>query len=229
MVRAAGGEAPCPERGDDTGGVRAPDAPSCPTRGPGFTYVHLPPEGWAPRRGFPGEGAPRLRWGACEPQAGAGPPAWEKQRRARTVRASVHGARRRPAQLCPSRPTPRPRETGMPSSRVRPRARAWGAPAVCLGVSGSWPRPLAAGPVACPTDTRFPVWRLKSKATVPAGPLSPARRRPSPPVLTPVSSCAVCALSPREDAGQIGLGPPTRPRLTSKDPSPNKAPPRCGG
>lgn len=73
MVRAAGGEAPCPERGDDTAGVRAPDAPSRPTRGPGFTYVHLPPEGRAPRRGFPGEGAPRLRWGACEPQAVPGP------------------------------------------------------------------------------------------------------------------------------------------------------------
>lgn len=73
MVRAAGGEAPCPERGDDTAGVRAPDAPSRLTRGPGFTYVHLPPEGRAPRRGFPGEGAPRLRWGACEPQAVPGP------------------------------------------------------------------------------------------------------------------------------------------------------------
>lgn len=191
VVRAAGGEAPCPERGDDTAGVRAPDAPSRPTRGPGFTYVHLPPEGWAPRRGFPGEGAPRLQWGACEPQAGAGPPAWEKQRRVRTVRA---GARRpaRPAQLWPPRPTPRPRETGTPSPRVRPRARAWGAPAVCLGASGSWPRPLAAGPVACPTDTRFPVWRLKSKATVPAGPLSPAHRRPSPPC--PHPSFLLCCL-----------------------------------
>lgn len=100
---------------------------------PGFTYVHLPPEGRAPRRGFPGEGAPRLRWGACEPQAGAGPPAWEKQRRVRTVRAGVPGAR--PGRHSsgphaphhgPARRARRHPACGRGHGRGGPRQSAWG-------------------------------------------------------------------------------------------------------
>lgn len=145
-----------------------------------------PPGGGSQERGRPGSGGGRASRRRCRaPCLG----------KAETREDSQSGCARRPArpaQLWPPRPTPRPRETGTPSPRVRPRARAWGAPAVCLGVSGSWPRPLAAGPVACPTDTRFPVWMLKSTATVPAGPLSPARRRPSPPC--PHPSFLLCCL-----------------------------------